>query len=68
MKCQKKKKKKNDIQNKVSNGMKKELGSKLIDSNKCFKTQIRSYGDSTTNFHTKKYPKQSLIIFDGQKY
>lgn len=48
--------------------MKKELGSKLIDSNKCFKTQIRSYGDSTTNFHTKKYPKQSLIIFDGQKY
>ena len=64
----KKKKKKNDIQNKDSNGIKKELGSKLIDSNKCFKTQIRSYGDSTTNFHTKKYPKQSLIIFDGQKY
>ena len=66
MKCQKKKK--NDIQNKVGNGIKKELGSKLIDSNKCFKTQIRSYGDSTTNFHTKKYPIQSLIIFDGQKY
>ena len=46
-----------DIWNKVSNSIKKELDCQPICNKIFLKTKTRSYGDETTDFHTRKLPE-----------
>ena len=50
-------KKYNDIWNKVSNSMKKELDCEHIYNEIFLKTKIKSYGDHAKDFHDKEIPK-----------
>ena len=50
-------KKYNDISNKFSNSIKKELDCKFICKKHFLKTKIRSYGDEATDFHARKTPE-----------
>ena len=50
-------KKYNDIWNKVSNSIKKELDREPGYNKKFLKTKIESYGDETTDFHDKEMPR-----------
>ena len=56
-------KKYNDIWNKVGNGIRKEFDCKVIYNKTFLKTKIKSYGNDATGFHTRKIPKQVLILF-----
>ena len=47
----------NNIWNKVSNSIKKELDWKAIYNKKFLKTKIRSYGDEARDFHDKEATK-----------
>ena len=47
-------KKYNDISNKVSNGIERELYCKPVYSKKFLKSKLKCYSDETTNFNTGK--------------
>ena len=47
----------NDIWNKISNSIKKELDCEPIYNKKFLKTKIRSYGNKATDFHDKEVAK-----------
>ena len=47
----------NDIWNKISNSIKKELDCEPIYNKKFLKTKIRSYGKKGTDFHDKEVAK-----------
>lgn len=50
-------KKYNFIWNKVTAYIKNKFDSHLVQNKKFLKTNIKSYGDATTNFHDKEMPK-----------
>ena len=65
-------KKNNDLWNKVSNSIKKELDCKPSDIKSFLEIKIRPYRDKTTNFHARKKPEVdsnriccSLIFIDS---
>ena len=47
----------NNVWNKISNSINKELDSEPIYNKKFLKTKIRSYGDEARNFHVKETPQ-----------
>ena len=53
-------KKCNDIWNKVSNSIKKELDCKPIHNNKFSKTKIRPYGSEATDIHASRIPEAEM--------
>ena len=56
-------KKYNDIWNKISHSIKKNLIANPPTLNFFLKTKTSSYGDEPTDFMLEKYLKQALIIF-----